>query len=190
MLPLIASLSLIGFGATQAHGTRWDSYGVLNGKLGDVQIHACILTVTQVLGNGSNKNADIFIEEIIRSETRFGNSKDNTRGFGEGLGQFDKIGFKDTIDRTLSRSSYPRTKKKLALLGIDLEKINYSDLHKSPLLSVAMIRLKFLLVPEAIPLTKQSRFAYYKKHYNSFAGKATVQHYLASNKKTSFYEIV
>jgi len=155
---------------------RFKDYGVLTGTLGDYQIKVDIALVCGLLGNGANNNADKLIQETINSESQNGNYPDSTKTFGEGLGQFDKIAFYDVKQR--ARQSH---KKLLNLILVDVDNAKYEDLRKSARLAVAFIRLKYLLIPEAIPKHFNERYAYYKKYYNTELGKATFAHFRDSN---------
>ena len=170
-----ALTAVLGFLYTKTQTQRFDDYGVLDGKLGDLQIYADIQVIVQVLGNGKNNNADALIEETIRSECNFGYTKDRSKAYGEGLGQFDRIAFDDVKDRTKEN-----TKSRLKKIGVDLDTIEYEDLRKSPMASIAFIRLKYLLVTASIPQTREARWDYYKKWYNSVKGAATYSHFMAA----------
>lgn len=178
---IVLFTALSGYVLAQTNSNRFRDYGVIDGKLGDVQIYGYIAVVTQLLGNGKNKNADKLLEETIKSECSFGYTRDTARGYGEGLGQFDKIAFDDVKARTKEN-----TKERLKKIGVDLDKVEYSDLHKSPLTAIVFIRLKYLLVPSSIPSDDMGRYLYYKKWYNSIDGKATMAHYQEANKKSFF----
>ena len=142
----------------------------------DIFIKQIINYVCFILGNGGNNNADLLIGETIKSETQNATAEDYSSDYGEGLGQFDKVAFDDVISRVKSKKE-----KVLKYFLIDLDKVKYEDLRNSPVLSVVLIRLKYLLVPSEIPLDVKERYEYYKKWYNSIKGKATLAHFLSSN---------
>lgn len=173
---LLILSSLFGLGVYTMNSNSFKYYGVPPiGK--DIFISSIITYVCFFLGNGSNDNADVLLRETIKSETQNAEAKDYSPEYGEGLGQFDKVAFHDTIKRT--RTSTKERIYKYTL--IDLDEAEYTDLRHNPLLSVIMIRLKYLLIPEAIPTTKRERYDYYKKYYNSLQGKATLAHFYKSN---------
>lgn len=155
---------------------RYIMYGIFP-ILGDSQIKNDILRVCEVFGYGANNNAHILIAETIQIESDFGTAIDYSKEYGEGLSQFDKGTFKDTIDRT-SKSNKDKTLKHF---GIDLNKVKYEHLRSNPLLSIILTRLKYIFIPEAIPLNKIDRYYYYKKYWNSYEGKSTLAKW---NKKT------
>lgn len=151
-------------------------YGVpVIGK--DQIIDGLIYYVCGVLGNGKNNNAYIMIRETIMSETLYAEAKDYSIEYGEGLGQFDKIAFEDVR----KRANLKHKKIIKECTNLDIEECNYEDLRKNPLLSVVFIRLKYLLIPETIPLNAIDRYNYYKKYYNTLSGKATLDHFLKAN---------
>lgn len=143
----------------------------------DVFISTMVNYVCFVLGNGSNNNADLLLSETIKSETQNATAIDFSKDYGEGLGQFDRGTFNDVINR-ISQKKVERIKM---YFGVELSKLKYEDLRNSPLMSIVMIRLKYLLVPAPIPVDTRQRYEYYKKYYNSISGKATLSHWAESN---------
>jgi len=150
------------------------AYGLLGGKL---RIRDIAWSVCDCLGNGANNTALDLIKETIGAETNHGEYKDNTLYAGMGIAQLDKIGFDDVKART-------RDKHKnsiLAYYDIDINLVQWEELRYNPLLSLLFVRLKYKLVPEEIPTTLEGRAEYWKKYYNTSAGKGTVEHYVKSN---------
>ena len=157
---------------------RFKDYGIKE----DIEILGIISLVCSVMGNGKHNNAKVMLEETIRSETQLGAFPDNNDTYGEGLGQFDKPTFVDVLQRTK-----PKDKMLVAKhFGIDLTNVYYSELRKNPILAILMVRLKYKLIEEEFPTTKEARYHYYKRYYNSASGKADLKHYLESNKNTFF----
>lgn len=94
--------------------------------------------------------------------------------WGVGLTQFDQIGFDDVKART-------RNKDKIKLkneFGYDLKELELADLADDPVLAICMARLKYKLIPSEIPADKLGQAKYWKRHYNTEAGKGTVEKYL------------
>ncbi len=173
---ILILFSIAGIGAYTVNSNSFKSYGVPPiGK--DVFISSLISYVCMFLGNGSNDNANLLLSETIKSETQNASAIDHSTAYGEGLGQFDYSTFVDVVNRV--SSSKKELIKKYTL--IDLDKAQYEDLRHNPLLSVIMIRLKYLLIPKAIPTNLEERYNYYKVYYNSIQGKATLAHYYHSN---------
>lgn len=172
---------------------RFLMYGVFP-ILGDSQIKNDILRVCEVFGYGSNNNAHIFIAETIQIESDFGTAIDYSKEYGEGLSQFDKGSFKDTINRTSRKNKA----KALKYFGFDLDKIKYEHLRTNPLLCIVLTRLKYLLVTAPIPLDKTARYEYYKTHWNgrdvfkngvlvSKGGKSTLKKWNMKTQQRIFY---
>lgn len=133
--------------------------------------------VCECLGYGSNYTADDLLYETCGAETHFGEYKDTTEFAGMGITQFDKLPFKDIKDRT--RQKYKD--KVLKYFDIDINYVEWEDLRYNPLLAVIFTRLKYKLVPEAVPRSIEDRAKYYKIHYNSMIGKSSVKKYLEIN---------
>jgi len=133
--------------------------------------------VCYCLGNGSNHTADKLLLETAGSETGKGTIADKTRDAGMGITQFDWIGFKDTLDRTRQKDK----DKILEYFDINIDWIKWEELRYNPLLAMIFTRLKYKLIPEVIPISKEDRARYWKKYYNTEAGKGTIEHYLEMN---------
>ncbi len=157
-------------------------YGLVN----EQQAHDLAKAVSRVLGNGKNNNAHLLNIETACAESQLGHYKDNTPdGAGRGFTQVDAGTFYWLKDKALEkapgaamrlkRSWY---KKILNEFGIDLKRVEHSDLDYNPLLSLIFTRLRYLVVPQPIPTTRKERAQYWKTFYNSRLGKGTVEHYL------------
>ncbi len=111
----------------------------------------------------------------IGQETHLGDYKDPTDyRHGTGLAQVDPgIPFKDIIDRSTKYHKLIKDK-----FDIDLKNVQHRELELSPLLSIVLCRLKYKLVPKAIPKDSEGQWEYYKKWYNSYLGKATKEEYM------------
>lgn len=146
------------------------SYG-LNGRT----VLEIAMEVCDTLGHGKNKVAPALLAETAAAETQLGNYQDPTpNGAGYGICQFDLIGFKDVIKRTRAKDK----EKVLDNFGYYLDSVKLEDLGDDPTLSFICCRLKYRLIPDLIPTDIISRAAYWKRWYNSTAGKGTVEHYL------------
>ena len=156
-------------------------YGLLTKK----QLDQIILSVCDVLGNGSNNNAHLLLSETANAETSYGDTPDTSWSVGVGIMQFDKIGFDDTRDRT-SQSKKDLIKK---VYSIDIDKLELNDLRYNPLLSVIFTRLFYLLRSGSIPTDIIGRANYWKKYYNSIEGAGTIEHYLEANKEHRFLNV-
>ena len=128
---------------------------------------------------GGGENAKKLLLETAAAETGLGEAIDKTWWTGIGLMQFDEIGFVDVQQRTPDHIK----RKVMECFGIDVDRAAHTDLRWSPLLSLVFARLKYRLVPSAIPDTLEGRARYWKKWYNSELGAGTPEHYIRSAKK-------
>lgn len=127
------------------------------------------------------KSTLILMLATCYQETHMGKLRDRTRyGAGTGVMQFDEYPYND-IKRRSSRY-YDICLKEF---NIDISKMKYMELELSPLASIVMARIKYKLVPCAIPSWDDSGgvWSYYKKWYNSYLGKATIEEFEVSYKK-------
>ena len=144
--------------------------------------------VCQSLGNGKNNNADLQLIESACAETRLGEYADPTPdGAGRGATQVDSDTFYwlKELALEIAPGACMRHKRgwrdKISRdFGIDLKRIEHSDLDYNPLLAFIWARFRYLVVTAPIPTTIEGRAAYWKRHYNSSLGKGDEQHYLES----------
>ena len=140
---------------------------------------AMVERVCACLGYGLNKTAPQLLLETMAQETRLGAYKDPTPyGAGRGICQFDLIAFKDVQERTGALDA----KAIQAEFAIDIKKTRHDQLDYSPLLSLIFCRLFYKLVKAPIPADLEGRAAYWKRYYNTVAGKGTAHEYIESAK--------
>ena len=133
------------------------------------------LTICGTLG-GSADAAVALLLETAAAETQLGTYADPTpNGAGRGCCQIDPIGLVDI--QANSTEHFPRV---LGSFGYDLSAVTIDDVQDDPKLAFILCRLHYMRVPEPIPATRTARAEYWKRHYNTAAGKGTVEHYLAS----------
>ena len=129
--------------------------------------------VVSVFGGG-DKAVRLLLETAC-VETHLGTYPDrHPEKLGVGLTQFDQIALDDLQQRV--RSRHRRLLKQE--FGYSLNDIKLADLAYDATLAMALTRLKYLLVPEAIPTTVLGRAEYWKKYWNTSAGKGEVVDYL------------
>lgn len=135
--------------------------------------------ICDVLGHGANGRAVHLMLETSAQETQLGGYVDPTPyRAGTGLCQIDEIAFRDIVTRT-----NPRNRKLIRdEFGVDLARLKYQELEFNPFLSLLFCRLHYILVPAPIPATVDERAIYWKRYYNTFAGKGTPEEYLANSK--------
>lgn len=149
-----------------------------------MQIKQYAQAVCEVLGRGDQNSAVYLLCETAAAETRYGTYFDPTpNGAGRGLYQCDEIAFKDIQVR--ARQADVDALK--TAFDFDLRKLEWNDLNMSPLLATVFARLHYKLRPEAIPLTRDGRADYWKKFYNTAAGKGTAAEYIARVKDFQVY---
>lgn len=150
------------------------NYGYVDKKC----LHKQAELICNVLGNGKNNTAKDMLIETATAETLLGKLKDKSLKAGMGLCQFDKLPFEDIKKRNLKRRDLIKKK-----LGIDIELVEWEHLRYNPFLSLLFCRLFYKLIPKEIPKTVEARASYWKKYYNTYKGKGTVEHYLRAVKK-------
>lgn len=154
-----------------------NNYGL---SIYDDDLYTIALKVCYIL-DGDNPYAEraaLFLKEISMAETHGGTYWDTTKYAGMGITQIDKIGFKDTVKRTSEKGKTIILEK----FGIDLDLCEWVELRHNPILCFIITRLFIMLRPNKIPPLIEDRAAYWKKWYNTTAGKGTIEHYIEVNK--------
>jgi len=160
---------------------RLEQYGATS----DIQIIGMIDRVCDIFGNGSNGAAKINIEKLIRHESHFGNIKDRSKEYGEGLVQFDRPTFKWILEK-LEQPKYAKDRELFKKhYGFPLSMLHYEDLRNIPETSIALCRLRFRFIPSAFPIDYDEMFPYYKKHWNG-GGAATIEKWNKDTKDCYF----
>lgn len=130
--------------------------------------------VCDVLGHGSGHAVALMVETAAQ-ETRLGAYRDRTDyAAGTGLCQIDEIAFNDIVARTAPRRRVLLKEH----FDVDLSRIQYRELEHAPLLGMLFCRLHYILVPAPVPDTVEGRAAYWKRFYNTEAGRGTPGEYL------------
>ncbi len=155
---------------------------MLYGLWSDEELRAKITKVCEVLGDGGGY-APHLIYETIGAETNFGQTPDTTpTGAGHGIAQHDAYPFQDLKDRM------PQSIKNkiFKAWGIRVDDIDVQQLNYSPWLSIIFTRVKYLMTPGAIPQTIEGRAEYWKRWYNSYLGKGTIEHYIQASEQRPY----
>lgn len=138
-------------------------------------IYEVVGAVCRVLGAGENQSAVSLLLETAAQETRLGTFRDPTpNGAGRGLFQCDPIGLQDVQARTKA-ADVAAIK---AAFNFDLALLPHAALDVSPLAAAVVARLFYKLVPGAIPVSLAGRAEYWKRYYNTVAGKGTAEEYV------------
>lgn len=154
------------------------------GLVSPAQVKQFAQAVCNVLGCGEQNSAVYLLCETAAAETGYGTFRDATpNGAGRGLYQSDQISFKD-IQQRVRQDDITAIQD---AFDFDIKKVSWDDLNLSPLLATVFARLHYKLKPEAIPLNFLGRAAYWKKYYNTSAGKGTPEHYMVSARRFQDY---
>lgn len=146
-------------------------YGVKD----DTEILSIINEIANKYAYGANiNNLKKMLFEIVATESDFGNAKDASRAYGEGLTQFDKTTYNELRNEILNRGENP----------YDLKNVTYDKLRENPKVQIYMTRyFIYRRIPHAIPNTLESRANDWKIYYNTKYGKGTVEHYITMSNK-------
>ena len=134
---------------------------------------------------GDQPNEVEFMKELVWQESKNGTAAGtyelDSKGEGSyGVAQVDRSGF-DQIQGKITdpESRYFKVAETLKeVAGLDLSTVKYEDLNDD-LLSVIYGRLYLAQITnDPIPDTVEGRAEYWKKYYNTSAGKGTVKGYL------------
>lgn len=159
-------------------------YGVTRQK----QIVEMIKDVCTVLSPSNTPESIELLMGTCCAETGLGTAKDTYADQGRGLMQFDEVRYNDVRKYIIERRPELR-QQIISEWGIDFEKIGFSFiLDYGPLPSIIACRVGYMMVPEPLPrigdLRAQAR--YWKRFWNSSAGKGTPEHYIAQSRKHWF----
>lgn len=113
------------------------------------------------------------------AETAFCTFRDGYEKEGRGAYQFDSVRFGDVREYIMRK---PELSEKINVeFGVDFNMTGFSlILDYSFLVSTIACRVGYMMIPEPLPrhddLTAQAK--YWKKYWNSAAGKGTPEHYI------------
>lgn len=148
-------------------------YGVISLE----HLKAATKAVCDCIGHGRNNKAVAMLLETCAAETHCGNYRDPTpNGAGRGVTQIDHGTFDWLKDKYQNSAIAAKLDERF---GIDIRRVQHSELDYNPLLALIFARLRYWTVTECIPATRKLRADYWKKYYNTELGKGTAQHYLA-----------
>lgn len=128
----------------------------------------------------SDSAQDSVVRQLVETaaaETLLGDFKDPTpNSAGTGLTQVDFGTFEWLRTKFMST---PINQRLLDAFGLDLSKTVYQQLRFSPLVAMVFCRLRYLAVSAPVPDTLDGRAEYWKKYYNTSAGKGTPADYIS-----------
>lgn len=123
-----------------------------------------------------------FLCRVAWVESKYGMAPGTYRpSYYGGIWQVDSIGYRETVIQQGLRKYWDRIKERL---HIDWEKTSWSDLEK-PLYSGLASRLFLARIPAPIPADLTAQAQYWKKYYNTSAGKGTVQKFINDVKQAT-----
>ena len=137
-------------------------------------MHTMSKRICEILG-GSRAVEEMLIETAI-AETYGGQYKDPSHYAGMGLTQIDQLPFKDIQDRC----NIADKNKIFKAFGININKVEWVELRHNPFLALLFTRLYYKKIPDTIPGSVKARASYWKKFYNTDAGKGTEEHFISA----------
>lgn len=124
-----------------------------------------------------SQEAEELILGTIAIESTMGYSiRQLGNAYARGLGQCEPPTFSWLAYDYLPNSKPELYSKIMNVCGIDKYKIDYLDWNLA--FAVALIRVRYLPVPGAIPKELASQAAYWKKYYNASPNGRTAQDYI------------
>lgn len=181
----VLTLGALTYGAYIMQTNEFKYYGLVGGKL---QIQAFITMACTVISPSTVHEAKLLLAETVAVESNNGKATDHSDKYGEGLTQFDKPTFEYLKEYYSDNRHLKLIQKIKTYLQVDVLSAEYSDLRKSPMLSIVFARLLYLKVPEKIPASKVGRWSYYKKYFNSVLGATTEGKYMSAMKIAVFQD--
>lgn len=146
------------------------------------QLHEMIADVCDLFPGSSWIDTVHLLTETCQQETQMGSYRDpSADGAGRGISQFDLIAVDDTIKRTKKHHQ-----DIIDRFGVDLNQVEHNDLDFSPLVCVILMRLKYMLIPDAIPKSVEGRAGYWKVYYNTHLGKGEPREYIAASRSIRY----
>ncbi len=136
---------------------------------------AIFKTVSRVFKGSSAKTTEELLVGTACAETLLGTFPDaHPEKHGVGLMQMDKIAFLDVQRRTSKHTKLNVWHR----FDIDIDTVKHEDLAYRPELSILFARLFYMLIPEPFPTELEEQAKYWKRYYNTEAGKGTPEEYM------------
>ena len=135
-------------------------------------------TVEKIQKSGIFPNDKKFLRRTAYVESKDGTDSNTYRqGYHGGIWQVDKRGFKATQDTASHPALVNKLAKVKAEFGIEWSSVKWTDLEK-PFYSGLAARLYLSNIPDPIPSGLDEQARYWKKHYNTDAGKGTEKQFI------------
>jgi len=127
------------------------------------------------LGYYTPDSANLVLGTIAQESAYGKYRKQLGNGVALGICQIEPNTYNDIVNNYLKY--HPELIEKIKLV-CDVSELNLSDLYLNDRLSICMCRVHYLRQKGAIPGDLIGQANYYKKYYNTYLGKATVQQYI------------
>lgn len=100
-------------------------------------------------------------------------------GPARGLFQCERPTFNDIIENFLAY--HPKLLAKIIQIS-GVSRLNFNDLETNDILATCICRVHYFRFKWAIPKTLEEQAKRYKRYYNSYKGKATIEEYIKNYK--------
>lgn len=131
-------------------------------------------TLTE-LGYNSPESANLVLGTIAQESAYGKYRKQLGGGIALGICQIEPNTFNDIVNNYLKY--HPELIERIKSICNVLE-LNSNDLYLNDKLSICMCRIHYLRQKGDIPKDLIGQANYYKKYYNTYLGKATIQQYI------------
>ena len=118
--------------------------------------------------------AENLIMGTIAQESKLGHYIEQIKGPAMGICQMEPETYEDIWRNYLDHKS--DLKNKILMISVDANEAD--EMRWNLKLSIAMCRVHYLRDPQPIPLTLLGQACYWKRCYNTYKGKGTVDEYL------------
>ncbi len=130
-----------------------------------------------------------FMKNMAATETNVG--RDTLGDYSFGATQIDPVRYKDIIDRATGPEGQKRMniantflREQLNRPDFDISDLNLTQEAHNPYISAALTRMGLLNIPEGVPSGLEGQADYWKRYWNTEAGKGTPQHFMS---QASYY---
>ena len=128
-----------------------------------------------------------FMKNMAATESNIG--ADSLGDYSFGATQIDPIKYQDIVQRATGPEGEKRVNLANTFLREELDRPDFDilglDLTQeghNPYISAALTRMGLLNIPESVPQTLEGQANYWKKYWNTEAGKGTPEHFMAQSR--------
>ena len=145
---------------------------------------SAIQTANQLFGDSGLSDVSDFMTNLSMTESNIGGDKE--WGGSYSPFQIDPIGYEDIVSKgkageraTLDRASIANQLLEGMGYGQNFDILNLNlDEIRDPMISSLLTRMKLGTIAESIPTDLQGQADYWKKYWNTTAGKGTPEHFI------------